>query len=154
MRHNPTAHGRATLAGSAVPASHPVGVAIAIGVAVAIENRTRRAITHLGSLQFRTDCDSDGDPDSDTDPDKPGPTPRSARHAEATPSSIGRLQIFGEACCHSGEGTPRCAEVLIADNNIMPLTSIMGGVIITPAWRVVRSEIAPMIAGDTASPST
>ncbi len=78
MRIKPTAYGRATLAGSAIPASRPVGVAIAIGVAVVIENRTRRAITHLGSLQFRADRDSDGDPDSDTDPDEPGETPRFA----------------------------------------------------------------------------
>ena len=89
MRPGPPAFGRATLAGSAVPAGRLVGVGIAIGVAVAIENRTRCAITHLGSLQIRTDCDRDGDPDSDTDPDEPGETPYCAGQANATVSSRG-----------------------------------------------------------------
>ncbi len=83
VRIKPTAYGRATLAGSAIPASRPVGVGIAIGVAVAIENRTRRAITHLGSLQFRADRDSDGDPD------EPVETPRFLGQAKATAFSRG-----------------------------------------------------------------
>ncbi len=69
MPPRPLAFGRATLAGSAVPAGRLVGIGIAIGVAVAIENRTRCAITHLGSLHFRTDRLIDCDPDTDADPD-------------------------------------------------------------------------------------
>ncbi len=40
-------------------------------------------MTHLGSLQFRTD--RDGDPDSDTDPDELGQTSRFTGQAKATP---------------------------------------------------------------------